>query len=175
MFKEKRMGTKLTKGRIQWFCNIVSLARIHCASQNFPLWMFPVEVATETTWHEIWRIKVKQQAFFFFFLNTRTIGTGTFISHMLLVYWLTSLAWNSRQAATAPPCPVSFFGCSYRYAKGMFSSMMKGTSISWRTPIASRLEAVRPEMSPSLWVIVYALGCQLFLALLYFISIYLPF
>jgi len=45
----------------------------------------------------------------------------------------------------------------------MFSSVMKGPSISWRTLIASRLEAVRPEMSPSMWVIACALGCQLVL------------
>ena len=120
------MGAKLTKGRLQWFCNIVSLALMNYASQNFPLWMFPVEVATRD--NLAWDLMGKSEAAAFFYLNTRTVGVGTFISYMLLVYWLTLLKWNSRQAATAPPCRVSFFGFRYPSAGDMFSSMMKGAA-----------------------------------------------
>lgn len=158
-FKETCMGARLT-GYLDWE------AWVNHASQNFLLCIFlewPQKI-----WHEICKVDVKHQKPFFY---TRKIGAGTFILYMLVVCWLTLLARNSSQACNCFTLPCIFFWVLFSWAMDVFTSLMKGAHISWRTPISSRLESVRAEMSPSLWMTTFAFGYQLVLGL-YFIFIF---
>lgn len=88
-----------------------------------------------------------------------------------MVCWLTLLARNSSQAFNCFTLPCILFWVLFSWAMDVFTSLMKGANIFWRTLISSRLEWVRAEMSPSLWITTCALGYQLVLGL-HFMSIF---
>lgn len=105
------------------------------------------------------------------FFYTRKIGAGTFSLYILVVCWLTLLTRNSSQACNCFTLPCILFWVLFSWTMDVFTSLMKGANISWRTPISSRLESVRAEMSPSLWITTCALGYQLVFGL-HFMSVF---
>lgn len=136
-----------------------------------PFECFQLEWPHKKIWHEIWRVKVKQQPFVF--KHQGSWGRHFCLTRVAcLLAHLVGVKQQPGHTCSALPCVL--FWLLLPLSRDMFTSMTKGTCISWRTPISSRLEAVRTEMSPSLWITACVPRCHYVLAVLSFLLSCLP-
>lgn len=112
----------------------------------FPM-QFQARIAHKRNLHEIQKSQVKQQPLGLEDeCQVMAAGIG---SHILLICWLISLAWDSGRACI----PFSSCSFSWSWVRPVYSSIAKGTHF-YRFPASMELDARKDKYSVSSYVLL---------------------